>query len=135
MTHPNRNNQDFDLLRARLPEEVYQTFNQTQLDALSKAFGAPGKHTLDWRPVVKIPLLPWSFYLVFLLGKNRRALSASEQRVAARALIGIFVGAITLLCAVGLIVLYLLKSALGIDLIEGYHLGLWFWFEDHFLKD
>ena len=29
----------------------------------------------------------------------------------------------------GLIVLYLIKSALGINLIEGWSLGLWDWFK------
>jgi len=34
----------------------------------------------------------------------------------------------------GLAVIYLIKSALGIDLVPGYHLGLWHWFQDNVLN-
>lgn len=33
----------------------------------------------------------------------------------------------------GLLLLYLLKSALGIDLVPGFSLGIWGWFKDVFL--
>jgi len=36
--------------------------------------------------------------------------------------------------AVGILVLYLVKSALGIDLIPGYSCGVWDWFKEEFLK-
>jgi hypothetical protein len=36
--------------------------------------------------------------------------------------------------AVGILVLYLIKSALGIDLIPGFSFGVWGWFQDEFLK-
>lgn len=36
--------------------------------------------------------------------------------------------------ACGVLVLYLIKSALGIDLIEGFSFGVWGWFQEHVLK-
>jgi hypothetical protein len=30
----------------------------------------------------------------------------------------------------GLVIIYLIKSALGIDLLEGFSLGLWGWFNE-----
>ena len=35
-------------------------------------------------------------------------------------------------CAV--LVLYLIKSALGIDMIEGFSFGVWGWFQQTFLR-
>ncbi|HBF73484.1 MAG TPA: 3-phosphoshikimate 1-carboxyvinyltransferase, partial [Alteromonas australica] len=34
----------------------------------------------------------------------------------------------------GLIVLYLIKSALGINLIDGWSLGLWGWFKENVIN-
>lgn len=112
------------------------SFTRTQQKALATALEQQwrGKHGIDFRPVVKIPLLPVSFYLVLLAGKNRRELSLREQLIAARTLITLIVAAILLLSIAGLAVLYLIKSALGIDLFENYHLGLWFWFQDKVLE-
>ena len=36
--------------------------------------------------------------------------------------------------AVGIVVLYLVKSALGIDLIPGFSFGVWGWFQEEFLR-
>ena len=38
---------------------------------------------------------------------------------------------ITFACLFGLLLLYLIKSALGIDLIPGFSLGIWGWFKAH----
>lgn len=36
--------------------------------------------------------------------------------------------------ACGVLVLYLIKSALGIDLIPSFSFGVWGWFQQHVLK-
>lgn len=36
--------------------------------------------------------------------------------------------------ALGILLLYLVKSALGIDLIPGFSFGVWGWFQHSFLK-
>ena len=128
-----RQSQQLDRFFERLPDHLRASFSEEQTQAIAEALISSRSHGLDWRPVIKLPLLPWSFYLVLLAGKNRRAMSAREQRVAARTLIVLLISAIVILSILGLAVVYLIKSALGIDLIKGYHLGLWFWFEETFL--
>jgi hypothetical protein len=34
----------------------------------------------------------------------------------------------------GVLILYLVKSALGIDLIPGFSFGVWGWFQEEFLR-
>jgi len=86
-------------------------------------------HSIDVRPTLKLPFLPWSFYLVFLMGRNRRALSSQEKYMAALLLLAFTISMILGLSLLGLLVIYLIKSALGIDLFEGHSLGIWDWFK------
>ncbi len=118
---------------SRMPEQEAASFTEAQRQALSLALRASTRHAVDFRPVMKIPLLPWSFYLVLLVGRNRRYMSPREQLLATKTLIGVLVSAIVILSLLGLLVMYLLKSALGIELIPGHHFGIWFWFEEVFL--
>jgi len=121
-------------LLARMPASTRDSFSEVQLQALREALISQSRHTIDTRPVVKIPLLPWSFYLVLLAGKNRRTLSDREQRVASKTLITLLITAIVVLSLLGVIVLYLIKSALGIDIIKNFHWGIWTWFSEVILK-
>jgi hypothetical protein len=66
---------------------------------------------------------------VFLLGKNHRDLSRSEKAISAFTL-SLFISLFIIFCVLfGILVLYLIKSALGIDLIEGFSFGVWGWFK------
>ena len=117
----------------RLPKEVQDSFTQEQLDALKVAFGARkwGKHPVDIRGTLSI--WTWRYYFVILLGRNRRELSRAEQKTARfiqAALIMLFLTFSTLL---GILVLYLIKSAAGIDLIPGFSFGVWGWFKENIL--
>ncbi|BFM05908.1 3-phosphoshikimate 1-carboxyvinyltransferase [Halioxenophilus aromaticivorans] len=117
----------------RLPAEMRTSFSDQQIAALRTAM-AGGNHAVDLRPVVKVPLLPWSFYLVLLAGRNRRDMSAKEQRIAARTLLCLIACGITILAVTGLLVLYLIKSALGIDIFKDFSFGIWDWFSGKFLS-
>lgn len=119
---------------SRMPDNMRESFSQPQIAALQQAMGNSANHSIDFRPVVKVPLLPWSFYLVLLIGKNRRDMSAREQLVAARTLLSLIVGGIVVLSLVGLLVLYLIKSALGIDIFDNFSFGIWDWFSTTFLN-
>jgi hypothetical protein len=47
----------------------------------------------------------------------------------------IFLSGFLLISAlVGIFVLYILKSALGVDLIPGFSFGVWDWFQGAFLR-
>lgn len=115
-------------LKERLPAELRESFTNEQLDALKIAFGARrwGKHPVDLRGT--LDLLGWRYYYVLLIGRNRRDLTRGERamsRLATALLIFVF---LLFSGMVGLLMLYLAKSAMGIDLLPNFSLGVWDWF-------
>ena len=120
-------------LLEKMPNKVASSFNEEQLSHLRNAIGARewGKHKLDVRGTVKF--FKWRYYYVILAGRNRRSLSEKEVRVARVLTASIVATFITFAVLLGLIVIYLIKSALGINLIDGWSLGLWTWFKANVL--
>jgi|TARA_R110002072_G_scaffold19727_2_gene72782 hypothetical protein len=119
-------------LLERMPKNIQSTFTDEQLAHLKIAIGARqwGNHTVDCRGVVKF--FKYRYYYVFLAGRNRRELSAKEQKIA-RFTQAVFLSlAVTFTILLTLLVLYLVKSALGIDIFEGYSFGVWSWFKGLF---
>jgi hypothetical protein len=88
-----------------------------------------GAHALDARWTLK--WWRWQYYFVFLAGRNRRVLTDREQRIQRLAMAGALTVFLLFATAVGVLVLYLVKSALGIDLIPGYSFGVWDWFKEN----
>lgn len=116
-------------LKERLPDDLRDSFSAEQLDALQVAFGARqwGRHSLDLRGTLK--LWRWRYYFVLLAGRNKRDLSRAQQELSLTAkAIGVSVFLLVSL-VLGLLFLYLLKSALGINLFSGFSLGVWDWFK------
>jgi hypothetical protein len=106
---------------------IAQSFNYKQRKALNKSLNMRDwrKHSIDFRPTIALPLFPWSFYLVFLAGANKRELTNGERFIAFfMFFVVIFMFGLLAIC-VGLISIYLLKSWLGIDLFPNESLGLW----------
>lgn len=122
-------------LLSRMPEPVAKSFSDEQLTHLLTAVGSRswGKHKVDFRGTFKLPFYQWRFYYVLLAGRNHRELSRKEKRMSL--LITAATSALFLMfsAALGLLVLYLIKSALGIDLFPGFSLGIWGWFKESFL--
>jgi hypothetical protein len=119
-------------LLSRMPNDVVSSFSDEQLLHLKIALGARnwGRHKIDFRGTLTLPLVPRQIYYVFLMGKNHRELSRTEQALSALSF-ALFVSLFLLLSAMGgILVLYLLKSALGINIIEGYSFGVWDWFKE-----
>ena len=119
-------------LLAKLPAGERENFTTGQLLALKAALGgrAWGTHAVDIRWTLKF--WRWHYYFVFLAGRNRRELSRQEQQIARFAMALFITVFIMLSTVIGLLVLYLAKSALGIDLLPGYSFGVWDWFKDAF---
>ena len=69
-----------------------------------------------------------------LAGKNRRELSRLEQQVGRATMALMFALFITFSVLSGLLILYLIKSALGINLFENFSLGIWSWFKANILN-
>lgn len=118
----------------KMPEHVADSFTEEQLSHIRNAIGARewGRHKVDLRGTVKF--FKWRYYYVVLAGRNRRTLSEKELRVAVYLNAFLLTSFITFSILLGLIVLYLVKSALGINLIEGWSLGLWTWFKANVLN-
>ena len=114
-------------LFARMPSPVAASFTEEQLAHLKLALGARswGSHSLDWRATVALPMVPWRFYIVFLCGRNRRQLREGERYLSAWATSVLMLVVAAGCVSAGLLLLYLAKSALGIDLIPGFSFGLW----------
>ncbi|WP_334047788.1 3-phosphoshikimate 1-carboxyvinyltransferase [Alteromonas gracilis] len=121
-------------LLERMPDKVADSFSEEQLAYLRNAIGARewGRHKVDLRGTIKF--FKWRYYYVVLAGRNRRTLSEKERRIAVLMNAVLITSFVSFSMFVGLIVLYLIKSALGINLIEGWSLGLWGWFKDNVLN-
>ena len=122
-------------LLSRMPEEVADSFTDEQLTHLLTAVGSRGwgKHKVDFRGTFKLPFYQWRYYYVLLAGRNYRELSRQERRMSLT--ITAFISSLFIIFSVtlGLLVLYLVKSALGIDIFPGFSLGIWAWFKETFL--
>lgn len=122
-------------LLSRMPEHVASSFTDEQLTHLLTAVGSRswGKHKVDFRGTFKLPFYQWRYYYVLLAGRNYRELSRKERRMSL--LITTVISTLFLMfsAVLGLLVLYLIKSALGIDLFPGFSLGIWGWFKSSFL--
>lgn len=115
-------------LLERMPAEVQQSFTEAQLSYLRVALGARqwGKHKLDVRGT--LGLGSWRYYYVLVAGRNKR--SEYRQQKASLLIKAVFLSILLVVSTVlGLLVLYLLKSALGIDLFADFSLGIWGWFQ------
>jgi hypothetical protein len=119
-------------LLSRMPSDVANSFTEQQLAHLRVALGARqwGKHQIDLRGTLK--LFHWRYYYVVVAGRNLRDGSRSQQQLSRLMLALVISMLLVVSAALGLLVLYLLKSALGIDLFDGFSLGIWSWFKTLF---
>ncbi len=116
-------------LLAKLPPQSSETFTDGQLVALKAALGGRswGAHAIDWRRTLSF--WRWHYYLVFLAGRNHRALTRREHELQRLALATILVTFGTVSTLFGILVLYLVTSALSIDQLPGFSFAVWDWFK------
>ena len=121
-------------LLAKVPADMRGSFSDEQLLALKVALGGRtwGTHALDLRFTLK--WWRWQYYFVLLAGRNRRVLTDRERRIQLISMALVLAVFLLFSTAVGVLVLYLVKSALGIDLIPGFSFGVWGWFQEEFLR-
>lgn len=115
-----------------MPSKYADSYSESQLIYFRLALiGKPWQqHFIDNRGTFYFPFIGWRFFYVFLLGRNKRALNRKEKQASMAVFLLSLVGFIVLSMVIGLLLLYLLKSALGIDLFEGTSLGIWDWFNE-----
>ena len=132
MNHKKLIRQDPDIMNflSRLPKITASKFTDSQLREIKVAIGGAKirKHKVDVRSTIPIPFTEYRIYYVLLMGINLRSINRREKSIALVALLIIFSLFVLLGSLCGLVIIYLLKSALGIDLLEGFSLGLWDWF-------
>ena len=129
-----RNDPDVMNLLNRLPDETAQSLTDIQLTHIRMAVGNGGyrKHKIDCRGIIPIPFYPLRIYFVVLMVRDIRAVTRTEKSIALMTTLFLAALFLSLSTLLGLVVLYILKSALGIDLFEGYSLGLWSWLKQKF---
>ena len=127
-------NSKVNQLLSGMEKSVADSFTYKQRKALQKSITTQDwrQHNVDFRPTLALPFLPWSFYLVFLVGINRRGLLPAERFIAFTMLLFVIfiIGLIIIGCA--FVLIYLLKSWLGIDLFPNESLGIWDNFKNYF---
>ncbi|WP_075187216.1 hypothetical protein [Teredinibacter haidensis] len=109
--------------------EVFKTLNLVQLQGIRAAICANApfrKHPVDIRGT--LPLYFLTYYFVFLMGKDRRSATRERERLRLRYMkgLGAFAFVYTFIAAaipLLFLVLYLLKSLLGIDIFSDQHLS------------
>lgn len=121
-------NPALERLLLRLPAHVRATFSSDQIEALGRAsMQDPSSHMVAVRRT--LPLLGGRYYLAVFVGRDRRRKLTSLERFIMRGmkeswfrrlLTTFALFAVAALIALGsLCVTYLVKSALGIDLLQG----------------
>jgi len=117
----------------RLPEELQDSFSAEQLAALKVIFARQSwrEHPIDFRK--SIGMLNWRYYFVFIAGRDSRT-SRISDRPMMKIIEAVFLSILVIFMVLfGILVVYLIKSALGIDLIPNFSFGVWGWFKDTFL--
>jgi hypothetical protein len=117
---------------SNIKPEVFKTLNLVQLEAIRQAIStnAPFRqHPIDIR--IALPLFFVKFYLVFLVGQDRRSDTRAREslrRTAVRGMIFILVlyGLVALSIPLIFLMLYALKSLMGIDIFPDKHLSDFF---------
>lgn len=128
-TNPIRKDPDILKLLSRLPEETALSLTDTQLKHIKVAIGSGQyrNHKVDLRGTFPVPFYSYRIYFVFLMGRNLRELSRQEMNIALATVLTLCTLFLVLSGLAGLIIVYLIKSAAGINLIDGFSLGLWDW--------
>ncbi|MCK8043478.1 hypothetical protein MSG37_01140 [Shewanella sp. 1CM18E] len=114
-----------------MPKSCADSFSESQLRYMRLALidNRWQKHFIDNRGSFYVPFVGWRFFYVLLIGRNKRALSRKEKQLTLALFSLSVLGFILMSLLFGLLLLYLLKSALGIDLFEDTSLGLWDWWQ------
>jgi hypothetical protein len=122
------------ILLARLPAQSRDSFDDDQLRALKVALsGQPiGEHAVDLR-------WTWAFwrrhyYFMLLSGSSESAAGHRGNVLGNFTRYVAMAGLLAMLLVFFVMALYLLKSALGIDLVSDYSFGVWDWLKETFSR-
>ncbi len=102
-----------------------------EIESAVKSMGLVARHSIDIRET-----FPWfgrRFYFVLLCGRDRRQTIRERSAIGNLILTSVIMFGALAICLLALLALYLIKSALGIDIFKGFSLGIWDWFKGLFM--
>ncbi|MEG0097794.1 MAG: hypothetical protein RR750_00230 [Citrobacter sp.] len=120
---------------AQLDEKIAEELTPEQKDGVEKAVLAislGSRHQVDIRR--SFPFFGKRFYLVFLFGRDLRQQHRQESTLSRILLTFLLLFAVLFVTCCVLLTLYMIKSALGIDVFQNFHVGIWDWWlslKDH----
>ncbi len=120
-------------LLTKIPDGFDINFNDNQLQGLKIALANRTwrSHPIDFRN--SIGLLTWRYYFVFIAGRDFRT-SRKQSRPLFKFTEAIFLSLLLIFIGLfGILIVYLIKSALGIDIFPNFSFGVWGWFKGVFL--
>jgi ABC-type proline/glycine betaine transport system permease subunit len=113
-----------------LDSDIAETLNDEQKRAIEhavKSMGLVARHSIDIRETV-----PWfgkRFYFVFLCGRDHRKQVRERSKLVHFVLTLLILIGVVSISLLAMLALYLIKSALGIDIFKGFSFGIWDWFK------
>jgi len=112
----------------KIPHSIRESLTAEQYQAIEKAYSEQWKrHPLDFR--FSFGFWRWRYYVVLIGGRDRRRLTRKQQRFFSLAEFYFLMAYAASSALFGLLILYLIKSALGIDIFPNFHVGIWGWLQ------
>ena len=130
MSSNNRSDKVIKQFYHTLDSDIAETLNDEQKRAIEhavKSMGLVARHSIDIRETV-----PWfgkRFYFVFLCGRDHRKQVRERSKLVHFVLTLLILIGVVSISLLAMLALYLIKSALGIDIFKGFSFGIWDWFK------
>ena len=128
MTSPQTRPPAIERFYAQLDPQISEELTPEQKAGVEKAVLAitlGARHKVDIRR--SFPFFGKRFYLVFLLGRDLRQQHRQESTLSRILLTFLLLIAVLFVTSCILLTLYMIKSALGIDVFQNFHVGIWDW--------
>ena len=128
MTSPQTRPPAIERFYAQLDPQISEELTPEQKAGVEKAVLAitlGARHKVDIRR--SFPFFGKRFYLVFLLGRDLRQQHRQESTLSRILLTFLLLIAVLFVTCCILLTLYMIKSALGIDVFQNFHVGIWDW--------
>ena len=118
-----------------MPEDILLSFTAEQKKEIETSIiknSSGADHCIDLRPVIGFG--KWRYYTILLIGKDRRSYIRKRDSlsVLVKSLLILFGGIGLFMSAV--LTMYLIKSALGIDIFKHFSFGVWDAFRNTFIS-
>lgn len=126
MTSPQTRPPAIERFYAQLDPQISEELTPEQKAGVEKAVLAitlGARHKVDIRR--SFPFFGKRFYLVFLLGRDLRQQHRQESTLSRILLTFLLLIAVLFVTSCILLTLYMIKSALGIDIFHNFHVGIW----------